>query len=160
MNTQNTDPTIDEITEPLIGLLSAKFPVAGCPYFVIDIDTFDICTSDFEQAVIELPDGLTSDSIASSAIATLLWKSGSHSLWCGSRLSENDPYRHPLRFRYTKHSFWLEDHFQWNRYLIVDHTGYEERDVEGAQRQVGLLVAYLSNPSNLVGLGPDDLAMF
>ena len=80
-------------------------------------------------------------------------------LGTGSRFTETDPYRFPLRFAYLKRSFELEGHFQWNRYLIVDRID-EELDVEAAERQIGLLVTYVRNAKNLIRLKPDDLAMF
>jgi hypothetical protein len=159
MQTKNTI-TIDELVAPLLELLNDQYPVDPHEQYLIPpFGQFGALEQNDNELSIELPDGILSNQLATRAIATLLWQSGSPVLRTESRFTETDPFRFPLRFAYLKRSFWLEGHWQWNRYLIIDHLD-EQIDSQAAEQQIGLLTNYLRQPSNLVELKPDDLAMF
>ncbi len=161
MQTKNTI-TIDELVNPLIELFNRHYPIAGQEYEVPPFGQFGVLEESPNEVAIELPDAIVSNQLATRAIATLLQRSASHSLRTGSEvieIIETDPYRTPLRCALLKRSFWLDDHWQSNRYIIIDYL-YYGFDAQAAEQQIRLLVAYLSDRSNLVELGPDGLAMF
>lgn len=152
--------TIDALVSPLIELLNHNYSVdAHEPYEIPPFGQFGVAEENPNEIAIVLADAILSNQLATRAIATLLWRSGSNVLRTESRFTETDQYRFPLRFAYLKRSFWLEAHFQWDRYLVIDHID-EELDLEAAERQIGLLVAYLGDFENLIRLEADDLAMF
>jgi hypothetical protein len=151
--------TLSHIIEPLLELLNDQYPVdPGEQYEIPPFGQFGALEENPNEVVITLPDAILSNQLATRAIATLLWQSGSPVLRTGSRFPETDLYRAPLRFALLKRAFWL-GHWQWNRYLIADHVE-EELDVEAAERQIVLLLRYLRDPENLIRLEPDALAMF
>ena len=152
--------TTDQLVSQLIELLNNQFPVdPDEEYQRPPFGQFGALEQNENEIAIELPNPILSNQLATRAIATLLWRTGSYSLWTQSQFSETDPYRTPLRFAVLKRSFWLQDHWQWVRYLIVDHLD-EEIDMQAAERQIGLLLDYLRDPENLIRLEPDVLAMF
>ncbi len=151
--------TIDELVSPLIELLNRNYSVdPNEPYEIPPFGQFGVLEENPDETTIVLPDAILSNEMATRAIATLLWRTGSNALRTETRFSEADPYRTPLRFALLKRAFWL-GHLQWDRYLIIDHLD-EEVDAEAAEQQIQLLTDYLRQASNLVALEPDDLAMF
>lgn len=157
---ERTKIRTDELVNPLLELLNDQYCVnPGEEYLIPPFGQFGALEQNDNEISIELPDAILSNQLATRAIATLLERSASSVLRPESRFTETDPYRFPLRFAYLKRSFWLEGHWQWNRYLIIDHLD-EQIDAQAAERQIRLLTDYLSDRSNLVKLEPDDLAMF
>ncbi len=153
---------IDELVSPLIELFNRQYPIPGEEYEIPPFGQFGVLEESPNEVAVELPDAIVSNQLATRAIATLLQKSASHSLRTGSEvieIIETDPYRTPLRCALLKRSFWLDDHWQWNRYLIIDYLCYGI-DAQAAEQQIKLLTNYVRQPSNLVELGPDGLAMF
>ncbi len=157
---KNETITTDDLIAQLLEVLNDKYRVEPLEeYEIPPFGQFGSLEQNPNEIAIELPDGIVGNQAATRAIKTLLWRSGSHALWTGSQFTETDPYRTPLRFALLKRTFWVQEDWQWVRYLVIDHID-EEVDVEAGRRQIGLLVAYLRDTSNLVELGPDDLAMF
>jgi len=149
----------------LLKLLSDHYPVdPNEPYEIPPFGQFGVLEESPNEVAIELPDAIVSNELATRAIATLLQRSASHSLRTGSEvieIIETDPYRTPLRFALLKRAFWLQDHWEWCRYLIIDYLYYGIGiDAQAAEQQIELLVAYVRDPENLIRLKPDDLAMF
>jgi hypothetical protein len=151
--------SLAEILSPLVDLLNTKYPAGyGEDYEINQFGQFGRLERNPDEEIIELPDSVLRNEASVRAVMTLLWRSGSNNLWTESRFGENDPYRTPLRFSYVKRVFWMETHWQWNRYIVVDF--FEELDEAAAARQVNLLVNALSDRSMLLPLTNGDVMQF
>jgi len=152
--------SLAEILSPLIDLFNDKYRVPGGEDY--EFEPWGLMGPSLEQSpnqeVIEIPQEVENSQSAVSAILTLLWRTGSNKLWNQSRFQENDPERSPLRFSLVKTLYWMETHWQWNRYLVVDYLG--ELDRAAATDQIARLVAALNGSYMLLSISFAQLMQF
>lgn len=158
--TKPNDTDLNTIVQPLIDLLNELYPIPNEELEISMLREHWVEEQrDREDAVIVIWDPFVSSRNTVRAVATLLSRTGSTSVWNGQEERETDPMRKPLRFRITRNTIWYDGHFQVNRYLIADYVN-DDADVAAAERQVALIVEFLRDRNNLIELGAEDLEAF
>lgn len=153
------EQSLDDIVKPLLDTLNHKYSADGDVFEISVGGEHWIRDSEWDESIIRPPDCVATSERTIRAVATLMSRTGSYEMWNHELEAESDRCRKPLRFRLTKNALWYDAEWEWNYYLIVD-TIQHRVDVEGAERQVALLVDYLSDESNLVPFDPELLNLF
>ena len=155
--------TLIESVTPLIDFLNLTYPSNGDgphtgakTYAVDDSRGGPPSDSGIDQILIGLCIDPAIDSAATSAIVTLLWKSGPDPVYSDDGIMIS-PFASPLHFALEKQTIAM--HGKWQTFFFLS-IGCWEGDTPAAADQIDLLVQYLNNKDNLVDVGPEERAIF
>ena len=156
-NSQPEQPTLAEISQPLIDLLNHSYPSWLGDYEVEPFGRLGFEVEPENEVSIEIYFDPNMPELNKKAFWTLTRKSGCERMWMSAddntaKMIE-DPNTAPPRFKLDRSCFHIGWYNQCTGYLVIDYRG--DLDVSAAERQVALLVGYLEDVLNLEEVPPE-----